>query len=60
MKFYTNKVVATADISNLVDVLNSRTRDGHIVHQERIERHLWLVRIACTYRDDADLVRGLR
>lgn len=59
MKFYISKVIATADISTLVSALNARTRDGHIACQTRIDRNHWLLRVACTYRDDADLIRDL-
>lgn len=58
-KIYISKVVAANDISALVRTLNARTRDGHITCQTRIDQNRWLVRIACTYRDDADFVRAL-
>jgi len=57
-KFYISKVVSTCKLATLVTHLNARTRDGHIADQTRIGRNRWLVRVACTYRDDADLVRG--
>ncbi|GAA0246980.1 hypothetical protein LNAOJCKE_0441 [Methylorubrum aminovorans] len=58
-KFYVSKVVAARDLASLVEVLNSQTRDGHVADQTRIARDLWLLRIACSERDDAALVRGL-
>lgn len=58
-KFYVSKVVAARDFASFVEALNSQTRDGHVADLTRIARDLWLLRIACSERNDAALVRGL-
>lgn len=58
-KFCVTKVVATDGIANFVVALNRQTHDGYIVFQTRISPKLWLLRIACSWRDDAALVRRL-
>lgn len=58
-KFYTTKTVSVDSIANFIEALNRQTRDGYIADQARITSKLWLLRIACTWRDDAHLVRGL-
>lgn len=58
-KFFISKMVAPGDLPALVIALNTRTRDGYIAHQERIDSGLWLIRIACLWRDDAEFVRSL-
>ena len=58
-KFYVSKTVVSGDLPALIAALNSGTRDAYVAHQERIDAGLWLVRVACTWRDDAEFVRGL-
>lgn len=57
--FHITKVTTTRQIGSLVRALNTNTRDGHIADQARIGRHLWLLRVTCSWRDDAELIRGL-
>lgn len=58
-KFYVSKVIAARDLAPFIEALNSQTRDGYVADQTRVARDLWLLRIACSERDDAALVRGL-
>lgn len=58
-KFYVTKVVTTDNLFGFVAVLNRQTRDGHVADQTRVGPRLWLLRVACSWRDDADLIRGL-
>lgn len=57
-KFNVTKVVASHNLANFVASLNTQTRDGYVADQMRIGPRLWLIRIACSLRGDADLVRG--
>lgn len=57
--FYVTKLIATRNLAGFVDSLNKRTRDGHIAGQIRVSRSLWLLRIACSWRDDAALIRTM-
>lgn len=57
--FHTTKIISTREMDSLVKSLNTNTRDGHIVAQTRISRHLWLLRVTCSWRDDAEFVRSL-
>lgn len=58
-KFHVTKVVTSDNLSSFIEALNQQTRDGYVADQTRVSPKLWLLRIACTYRGDADLVRGL-
>ena len=57
-KFNVTKVVATDNLANFVASLNAQTHDGYVADQTRIGPRLWLIRVACSLRGDADLVRG--
>jgi hypothetical protein len=57
--FHIAKITTTRRMVPLVKALNTNTRDGHIADQARIGRHLWLLRVTCSWRDDADFVRSL-
>jgi len=57
--FHITKMIDTKQIRFLVRSLNMNTRDGHIVDQARIGRHLWLLRVTCSWRDDAEFIRRL-
>ena len=57
IKFNISKVISTSAIPTFVADLNTRTCDGHIADQTEIGQGIWLIRIECTQRDDADLVR---
>lgn len=57
--FHITKVTTTSQIGSLVRALNTNTRDGHIADQARIGRHLWLLRVTCSWRDDFEFVRSL-
>lgn len=57
--FHITKIATTRQMGFLVKALNTNTRDGHIADQARIGRHLWLLRVTCSWRDDAEFVRGL-
>lgn len=58
-KFNVTKVVASADLVSFVEALNRQTRDGYVADKVRVGPKLWLLRIACSWRDDATLVRAL-
>ena len=57
--FHITKIATTRQMGSLVKALNTSTRDGHIADQARIGRHLWLLRVTCSWRDDAEFVRKL-
>ena len=57
--FHITKVTTTRQMGSLVNALNTNTRDGHIANQSRIGHHLWLLRVTCSWRDDAEFVRSL-
>ncbi|NGM39037.1 hypothetical protein G4G93_35050 [Methylobacterium sp. DB0501] len=58
-KFFVSKTVAPGDLPALVIALNAKTRDGYIVRQVQITPLVWLVLVGCSWRDDAEFVRGL-
>ncbi len=57
-KFNVTKVITAENLANFVANLNAQTQDGFIVDQARIGPRLWMIRVACSLRGDADLVRG--
>lgn len=58
-KFHISKITTSANLISLIEAINTQTRDGYVADQTRIGPKLWLLRIACSWRDDAALVRGL-
>jgi hypothetical protein len=56
--FFITKIVNTNELVKLVDVLNTNTQDGYIDDQKLIDSDLWVVRVACSLRSDAGLVRA--
>lgn len=59
LKIYISKTLDTNDLPSFVLALNKKTRDAYIADQMTIDENVWLVRIACTYREDADIIRAL-
>ena len=56
--FFVTKIVNKKSLADLVEVLNTRTQDGYIDNQLMIDSDLWVVRVACSLRSDAGLVRA--
>ena len=52
-------VASTNDIADLVQILNERTRDGHVYRETRIDENLWLLSIAVSDREEAQFLRTL-
>lgn len=52
------KIVSSDDLSSIVVLLNTKTRDGHIAREVRITPRLWLISIELTDRGDAEMIRG--
>lgn len=57
--FQITKVIAVRNFPSFVSALNTKTIDAYIAEQTHITRNLWLLRVACSERDDAKLIRGL-
>lgn len=57
--FHISKIITTSGIVSLIEVINTQTQDGYVSHQARIGRHLWLLRVTCSLRNDAEFVRML-
>lgn len=56
--FFITKIINTKTLVNLVDVLNNNTQDGYIDEHKLIDSDLWIVRVACSLRSDAGLIRA--
>lgn len=57
--FHVSKIITTRRFNFLIKVINANTRDAYISDQARIRYQLWLLRVTCSWRDDAEFVRSL-
>jgi hypothetical protein len=52
-------MASSDELRVLVETLNKKTVDGHVVEVVRVNPTLWLLRIELTHREDAELIRRL-
>ena len=55
--FCVTKVVATRELTEFVDALNSATKEAYIAREVRISRSRWLLRVESPWRDDVEFIR---